>query len=233
MAGLAIVLLSISAAGGASFTLSDAALMSLDWNEQDYYAQPLKARILERRDIPGPGVEYDIFFPSSIGMDRCLTCISSWRGGSGALVGLNVSMYATYDLLFTLKSVNGGQSTNEGDWVTVGAMIGPFGTSSGAYRPFMLDTNPSDWLPDYVAAWTDVKTSQLKIIGFTLGLMPQTNNHWNPQGTTLTLLVQPAPGAVQLFPRPRQVTLEKFGAICGGVAADRVRLARTGAKAEI
>jgi hypothetical protein len=208
--GLAVVLALVPLAGGASFTLSDEALMSLDWNLQDYYGNPVKARILERRDIPGWGVEFDIFYPGATGLDSTFYAISSSRGGSGSLVGLDVSPYAKYELMITLKYINGRRSMNAGDRVIVGAIIGPFGSSRYGFRPYSIDLNSSTSDPECVQAYTDVKTAQLSLVGFTAYLFPFENNHWNPSGTTLTLLVQPASGAVQLYPKPRQVKLEQF-----------------------
>lgn len=50
--------LSAAPAVAVNVTLSDAGLMLLDWYEDAY----LPAVVVDRRDIPGPGVEFDIYF---------------------------------------------------------------------------------------------------------------------------------------------------------------------------
>ena len=207
--GLMVVFLSVPPVGGASFTLSDAALMSLDWNQQDYYGGPIRSRILERRDIPGPGVEFDIFFAGNTGNNGLFFADSSSKGGSGALIGQNISAYNSYDQVFTLLSVNGQPTTNEGDYIAVGAEISLLNSTSG-YRPYGLDLRSGTSYPNQVLAQTNSNDTQIRLVGFTVYLLPFTNNHWSPSGTTLTLLVAPAPGTDPLYPKPVTVTLEKF-----------------------
>ena len=60
-----LVLLELMApkASAIKLTLSDEGLMALD--EYSRYISGLKATILEKIDIEGSGVEFDIYFPSN------------------------------------------------------------------------------------------------------------------------------------------------------------------------
>ena len=169
--GLAVVLALVPLAGGVSFTLSDAALMSLDWNFQHYYVQEVKARILERRDIPGPGVEFDILYPSASGLDRCFFALSSSRGGWGTLLWNDVGVYARYELLITLKAVNGGRTIHEGDSLVVGENIETKGTPV-PYRPFHLDFDANSEFPESILAYMEVEGRRLLNVGFVASLVP-------------------------------------------------------------
>jgi len=67
--------LSAAPAVAVNVTLSDTGLMSLD--------QYLPATIVGRRDVPGPGVEFDVYFQSLEPGYRTMSCVS--REGHGAV----------------------------------------------------------------------------------------------------------------------------------------------------
>ena len=69
-------------------TLTDWAILQLDYDWSHYYYPPPTSEILDIRDIPGPGVEFDIWYKSNTNWtDATFHLHSSTRGGVGTLVG--------------------------------------------------------------------------------------------------------------------------------------------------
>ena len=88
----------------------------------------------DKRIVPGPGVEFDIYFPSNSPDSRSLDIVSSGEGGRGNLVGADVRDYETYALKLTLVSVNGQSEPDMKQKVVAGAVIGP--TDRGQLRTY-------------------------------------------------------------------------------------------------
>lgn len=86
-------------ASHATFTLSDEDLMALDI----ITSNPREASILDRRDVHGPGVEFDIFLPPG---DATITCISSKRRSVDNI------KYKDYGLSVTLLKIDNQTSGN-------------------------------------------------------------------------------------------------------------------------
>ncbi len=193
-----VILLSAAVKIGAtpesqSFTLSDADLMSLDWyTDSRAPADPNVARIVAKRDIPGLGVEFDIYFPKGkkdVGPTYGVEYVSSKRGGEGTLAGIDVNDYSAFALKFSLVAVDGNSSPGAGGELVVGAMIDS--GYSWAYRPEVISF--AEEQKTMVISSTATDTDKISIIGFTTHKMSPKG--WNPNGTIVTLRVEAAPGA--------------------------------------
>ena len=200
------------------FTLSDAAILSLDYNNPgNYYVPPPTATIASEQDIPGTGVKFTIHFPSTNSWDTFRMQVSDKNNGAGTLGGLNVSAYANFDLKFTLVSIDG--STSGSQLLGVGAMIGPYGGSQWAYRPEIVSLTGG--FPVSAVSSTTVVTVNLTVAGFTVNMYPG----WSAGPHDVTLLVQPADGAVQIVPEPATWMLTMLGV--GGLFGTRRMLRRS------
>jgi len=182
-----------------TLTLSPEQLMSLDWEGRELGSP----RVVDRRSVEG-GVEFDIHFPSNEGGARMIDYTSSGSGGRRALVGIDVEPYKALALKFTLVSVTGEAGADLPQEVIVGALIGPAGDGRlSAYEPLVLGFSP-----DRAAgvATTPMNTRSVRRIGIHAEMAnPEV---WNAQGSTLTLRVEPAPGAGTLVP-PAPVVYKK------------------------
>lgn len=204
---MVVFVLGLSAAPvmGLNVTLSDAGLMALDW----YLPSNLNS-VIGRRDVPGPGVEFDLRFPSIESGEYGVSYVSCKYGGTGALVGIDISMYNKYELKFTLVSVDGVSTPGTGGVLGVGALIN-LGTTWGFY-PRGIDLLPSTSYGRSAISSTSIDADRTSIIGFIAYIPPSMEAGWNPSGTTVTLLVEPSPGAVTI-PEPVTVLLVGLGSL--------------------
>ncbi len=180
-------------ANAANVTLSDVGILALD-----HYWYSNSAVEIARRDVPGPGVEFDIQFLSSEFPGYAFYPTSSIYGGAGDWVGLDVSMYDAFSLDFRLVDVDGSGTARE---LVVGALIGP--TSDGyiwGYTPQHLSPGG----PFGATSVTPFTPSSIEAIGFASWLLPDSG--WDPAGATVTLRVSPTPGAVQI-PEPAALVI--------------------------
>jgi hypothetical protein len=195
--GILVVILCshVSAALATSFTLSDAGIMALDYDNGDRFVPSPTAYIVDRRDVPGPGVEFDIAYPGNDNPDDFLYWISDFAFGAGALAGIDITPYENFELSFALLSANG--SLADSGPMIVGAFI------NYAHHPDIVDLDPNPSYPSSVISSTPINVSlnqeEIDAVGFYTWLwLP---NDWSPDGNTITLLVEPAPGAVPI-PEP-------------------------------
>ncbi len=163
-------------------TLSDEGLMALD--EYSRHVSGLKATILERRDIDGPGVEFDIYFPSNKSPGHSIYYFFSKDKLKEMLQDIDVASYDAFELKFTLISVDGSDSPDSGGTLIVGAHIG------GAYRPEAISLSESK-LIDAVSTTRIDPDVRISRVGFTAHML--TSRGWDPNGTTVTLLIEPCP----------------------------------------
>jgi hypothetical protein len=192
---------------GLSVTLNDIGLMSLDW----YAPGSVKNAVIDRRNTPGPGVEFDIHFPGIEPGQRSASCVSSKWGGSGLLIGTDISMYDNFQLKFTLVSVDSISKMGVGGVLGVGAIIN-FDSSHG-YQPKGIDLLSSTPYTASAISSTHTDAERISIIGFVAYIPPSMEAGWNPLGTTVTLWVQAAPGAVAI-PEPFTVLMLGIGSLC-------------------
>lgn len=199
-----------------SFTLSNQALLVLDWNNQHRFIPTyiLNVEIVDVRDVPGSGVEFDIFYPDKTdasGINNTnLEWVSSNQGASGALVGIDVSAFDTFELKYTLLSINGNTTTGTGINLIVGSILGP--TASGA--EFGFSPNPISLSGTHSATaipQTTVGTDVIQMVGFTAYIPDWISpNNWSSDGSLVTLLIEPAPGVTQI-PEPTMTAILLIG----------------------
>ena len=169
---------------GHFLTLSEEQLLLLDW----HLAYRSGAHVKEKRIVPGPAVEFDIYFPSNSPDSRSLDIVSSGEGGRGNLVGADIRGYETYALKFTLVSVNGQGEPDMKQRVVAGAVIGPTGKGRlCTYEPVILGLADSE---KTVIAKTPVSADKIYQIGFHVHM--QNPQDWDQSGSIMRLRVEPA-----------------------------------------
>jgi len=178
------LLCAVSSAIERSFTLSDDALMSLDiYQGTDPNIDPNYPVIVEKRDIVGPGVEFDIYFPPDNRHNNVMEYISCKNRGEGTLVDIDVNDFDAFALKFTLIAIDGKSDVNAGGMLTVGALV------DGAYRPECISFSEGD----EVISITGNNAQKTSVIGFHIHKL--TPDGWNVQGNTVTIRVEAAPNS--------------------------------------
>jgi len=186
--------LSAAPAVAVNVTLSDTGLMLLDL----YLDVPGTATIVDRRDVPGPGVEFDIYFSIVEPGYKTVKCVS-WEGrGADSLAEIDVSMYDAFELKFTLLAVDGINTPGIGGTLIVGALIGPYDSGAHAFQSQGVDFLPDTHYGTTAISSTPVRTNRISIIGFIAYIPSSMEAGWNPSGTTVTLLVEPVSGDVAI-----------------------------------
>jgi hypothetical protein len=168
---------------GRILTLSEEQLLFLDW----HIAYRSGAHVTEKRIVPGPAVEFDIYFPSNSPDSRSLDIVSSGEGGRGNLVGADIRDYETFALKLTLVSVNGQSEPDMMQRIVAGAVIGP--TDRGrlcTYEPVILGLADSE---KTVIAKTPVSADKIYQIGFHVHI--QNPQDWDQSGSIMRLRVEP------------------------------------------
>ena len=169
---------------GRILTLSKQHLVSLDWQRSNRGG----ARVEGKRPVAGPGVEFDIYFPSN-SPGRCsLSLVSTGTGGRGRLVGTDVRGYDAFALKLTLVSINGQTQPETKQKLVAGAVIGP--TPEGrltGYEPVTLSLAASE---QTVTAKTRISTDKIYEIGFHIHALDYPD--WDQSGSRIVLRVEPA-----------------------------------------
>ena len=165
-------------------TLSEQQLISLDWHSPNRTRAHVKGK---RVVVAGPGVEFDIYFPSNSPRNRSLNFVSSGQGGTGTLVGADIRGYEVFALKLTLVSINGQSEPELKQKLVAGAVIGPTGKRQlRTYEPVTLGLAASE---KTVIAKTPVSTDKIYQIGFHVHMLnPQ---DWDPSGSMVRLRVEP------------------------------------------
>jgi len=181
----------IPAAEAVDLTLSDAGLMDLDWHDPRG-----AATAIARRDVPGPGVEFDIRFTSNQSPGYSIYLGSTRYGGQGRLAGLDVSAYDNFALAFDLRAVDGQFRPDFTGGLVVGAVVYDE-VNILRFKPEVIDMG---------RYYGQDKTSvtyflDVPLDGLAFHAHMFTPTGWDPAGNTITLLVKPAGGAVQV-PEP-------------------------------
>ena len=162
-----------------NLTLSDEGLMALD--EYSRHVAGLNATILDRRDIDGAGVIFDIYFPSNESPGHSIYYFFSEDRLKEMLEGVDAGSYDAFELKFTLVSVDGSDSPESGGFLVVGAHVG------GAYRPESITLR--EGTQRSAVSTTRIDTERISSVGFTAHML--TTRGWDPNGTTVTLLIEP------------------------------------------
>ncbi|HCO93568.1 MAG TPA: hypothetical protein DIU00_06395 [Phycisphaerales bacterium] len=165
-------------------TLSEQQLVLLDWHSSNSSG----ARVKNKRILPGRGVEFDIYFPGNNPGSCSLDFVSSGEGGSGSLVGTDISGYGAIALKFTLVSVNGQSGPELKQKLIAGVVIGPTDTGRlSTYEPVTLGMSNSE---KTVIAKTYTSTDKIYEVGFHVHMLnPQ---DWDASGSMITLRVESA-----------------------------------------
>jgi hypothetical protein len=169
---------------GLILTLSEQQLVLLDWQR----ANRGGARVESKRPVGGRGVEFDIYFPGNTPGNCSLSFVSTGEGARGSLVGTDVRGYDTFALKLTLVSVSGRSDRAMKQKLVAGAVIGPTaaGRLSGC-EPVTLSLAASERT---VMARTQVSADQIYEIGFHIRALNLED--WDPSGSRVVLLVEPA-----------------------------------------
>jgi len=166
------------------FTLSDNALMTMITQTNRHVSA--KSSIVERRDVPGPGVEFDIYFPAK---QSYFDCVTTRTEPNNPLFAYDVNIFDHFALKFTLLAINGDSTANHKDVFTVGADI------DGGFRPESVSLDPCTPIYPPVTNTAISRTVVDKKEIFSIGIM--INNFGRASNEmTITMLVEPAPGAV-------------------------------------
>jgi len=183
---IAIACLTAGKASAMNLTLSDEGLMSLD--EYSRRNPDLKATILERTDVEGPGVEFEIYFPSNKHPDNSIYYCFSEDKLKEMLEGIDVGSYDAFELKFTMIPADGSDPPDSGGSLVVGAYIG------GAYRPETISLGKHRSAS--AVSTTRINQDRIALVGFTAHTL--TSRGWDENGTTVTLLIEPCPGATAI-----------------------------------
>jgi len=175
---------------GRMFTLSDEDLMALDvYQDSNPKYDPNVPKIVAQRDIAGPGVEYDIYFPpdNKNKNNYALGYVSCNNRGKGALVGIDINDFDAFALKFTLIAVDGRNDPDAGGTLVVGALVNA-GYSHAFHAECINFAKENE-----AVAITKTDAQKTTIIGFEV--YKSSPDGWSPQGSTITIRVEAAPNA--------------------------------------
>ena len=197
------------------FTLSDQALLLLDTNYDVGYYPKMTATVIDKRDIAGAGIEFDIKYFGNNTPDNTMYWSSSIGKGQGLLAGINISGFDAFGLEFKILSINGSSAPGAEGPIIVGSLINQK-TSSYAYHPetIGLANEPSKSAISITTTDADI----IETIGFVSNIPSwwynaQNPNPWNPNGSIVTLLVKPLAGATVVTPEPATLLLLGLGGL--------------------
>jgi hypothetical protein len=170
-----------------TLTLSNEQLITLDFHGQ----RQIGPKVIRKRDVSGPGVAFDIYFPSNKPGHCSINYVSSGEGGFGTLVGADVRDYKAFALKFTLLALAGESSADITQQLVVGPLIGPtLGGLLSDYKPVTLGFSAERRTS---VVKMPINTHRVYQIGFHAHMFNPKD--WNPDGTLVTLLLEPAEDA--------------------------------------
>jgi parallel beta-helix repeat protein len=182
-------------AAAKSFTLSDEQLLNLDCSDERVFHSQTLAKVTAKRDKPGQGVEFDLYFPPGCNIKTNPVYFgSSIRWGTGKVTGFSTSDYDAFTLKFGLVSVNDSNSIADWGPLIVGSLINS-NIQPSVYRPYPIGIGKG--MSRSVTAGTAIpETTNIETIGFTASMhAAETANidANNSQGLKITLLIGPDP----------------------------------------
>lgn len=190
-------------ASAIKLTLSDEGLMALD--QYSTRNVGLKATILEKRDIEGSGVEFDIYFPGNKRPNHSIYYFFSSNKLQEMFKGIDIDSYDAFELKFTLISVNGSDSPDSGGILIVGAYM------NGSYRPEAISLKESKSASSISTTRIKSESDRFSYVGFTAHML--TSEGWDPNGSTVTLLIESVPNAVPIPQHKEDLVNEPKGKI--------------------
>ncbi|MHC4166176.1 MAG: hypothetical protein ACYSWQ_04405 [Planctomycetota bacterium] len=171
---------------GRTLTLEPRQLMLLDFSSRNRRG----ARVEGKRVVSGPGVEFEIYFPSNSPGNCSMSFVSSGTGGRGMLVGADVRAYEAFALKLTLVSINGQSDPKLKQKLVAGAVIGPTATGRlTSYEPVTLSLEASE---KTVTAVTAASADEVYEIGF--HIHAENREDWDATGSRIVLKVEAAEG---------------------------------------
>lgn len=169
----------VSNVSAKKLTLSEQGILLLD--EYSPFYPDMKSTILEKRHIEGVGVEFDIYLPGNEHPENLLLYIFSKEKVKDIFEGVDIASCDAFELKFTLVAVDGSASEDNTGSLVVGAQI------EGAFRPEVISLSASR--PHTAISTTPMDANNISIAGFTAYMVNKEG--WDPNGTTITLLVEP------------------------------------------
>ncbi|MBN2512292.1 MAG: hypothetical protein JXB18_05090 [Sedimentisphaerales bacterium] len=203
-----------AAAHASAVTLSQSALMSLDY---DHSSEALTAQVIEKR-LSGNGVEFDIYFQGNGGADSQMFFGSSVFGGAGSLVFADFSAYDAFQMDVALLKV-GGYDNPQAESFEL--WFSPMVYDSISYKFFnaeLLSTavgnNTATASMDIglLSAGNRVHGDWIFEIGYEIHMDDPTA--WPTEGVILSLLISPTEGADQIIPEPISLSFLIMGGLC-------------------
>lgn len=193
-------------------TLNKEGLMSLDF----YSSSILTPQVVAKRDA-GTGVEFDIQFPGSSGLDSQMFYASSIYGNTGSLVENDFSSFSCYQLTFTFVSIFGiapAQAQGLELWVAPfvndGAGLKYFTPEMIGLAPGQEQTKTASMDISLLNAGYSLPGDKILELGFEVHMdYPYA---WSPTGSLVTLFISPAAGATAI-PEPATLFLLGLGAV--------------------
>ncbi len=191
-----------TAAHASVVTLSQAALMSLDYQ---HASDALTPQVIGKR-LSGNGVEFDIYFRSNGGADSQMFFGSSVFGGAGSLVFADFSAYDTFQMNIALLKVEGYTNPQAESFEL---WFSPMVYDSVSYKYFnaeLLSTavghNTATASMDIglLSAGNRVHGDWIFEIGYEIHMDDPTA--WPKEGVILSFLISPTEGAAQIIPEP-------------------------------
>lgn len=196
---------------GLTFTLSDDAIMALDFNEPyDGLTYSRNSDIIAINNVKGPGVQFDIHFSapfSNYSKTAALYWVSSLFGGKGVLAGRDISMFDSFALKFTLLSFDGISLSSDARPIYVGPVIS-VGDTWGCNSEFIVINSPF-YSPAKTLVTQTEGAGKISTVGFACYIPSWYYNRiypspWSPDGAVVSILVEPAEDAVVMTSDPCQ-----------------------------
>ncbi len=176
-----------------TFTLSDVGILMLDCNNDSKNYPKMTSKVIARRNIQGPGVEFDIQYFGNEPPHNSMYWCSSAEKGEGLLKNIDISKFDGFGLEFKILSINGSKAPDTAGPIIVGSLINRK-TSSFAYRPMTIGL--ANEASKSAISITTTDADVIETIGFVSNIPSwwyneQKPNPWDPQGSVITLLVKP------------------------------------------
>ncbi len=198
--------ITVACAGASTVTLSQAALMNLDYAP----FSNLTAEVVGKR-ISGDGVEFDISFKGNAGQDSQIFYSSSIFGGSGSLVFGDISQYDYFGLDVELLAVDSAAGSGIENFELWFSPMVDDGDTRKPFAPVFLSSaqgqNSAQALMNVSFLATGLAQKGDLVFEFGFEAHMDNPDNWPSDGALVTLLVSPTQGAQQIVPEPTTALL--------------------------